>query len=375
MPFFKKHGRLIQILLIVSIPIVVSFCSGFWLSHLFTESQQKGEDGIRYKKIGVESQMLSDQLSQRLELFKIQAQWMGDLKKPAQALSAKTSQASGLRAWGELEMSPGLKGVQVKRFFQAPSVEKRLETEYLSRMIKEMSSHRTQVMADLENYGFHLPESSYDDAFKSGYGFSFLFQSLSDPKNVYLVLVDPSAFFSPFQSWVKHSQGGLSQSALFVLGKGVLVQSHPQQSLWKKLDEEPFFHYQMENVLKKVTFQTRGDFKLESNSWVRTSFIGFKNLPWAIAVSDLKLAPVKSGMGSGMVWLFAALLGLLILVCTGLASLYLSRNLVQLLPFTVVAPHSETLLHPHPSEEDSMLWAAGSENLKTQPSPQSGLDH
>ena len=382
MPFLKKHGRLIQILLIMSVPILVSFCSGFWLSYLFKESQHKGEDEIRYRKLVVESQMLSDQLYQNLESLKFQAQWMGELKNPGQVFLQTGARRSGVKAWSEFEVKAGLEGVKVRRFLKGASSSVGFDSQYLSKIVKEVTQNSSQVLSNLDHYGFHLLDSSYSEGVKEGGGYAFLFQSPTSKNLIHFVLVDPEVFFSPFQSWVKHSQGGLSQSALLVLGKGVMVQSHPSQSYWKKLSEEPFFRYQSQNVLKKVAIQARGDFKLDSNVWVRASLIGFKNLPWAIAVSELKLSSTSGFHSSGMVWLYAVFVGLLILASLVIASSHLARHLTQVVPLTLVKPVEESQSIQLAKsqqitklEEDSAFWMEGMNPLRLHHPSQSELDH
>ena len=358
MPWHKKHGRLIQIMMMVSIPILVSFCSGVWLSHLVTESQYKGMEGIQSRKLVVEAQMLADQLTERMNLFRMQASMIAQLKSPSLPFSQGSLQnLNGIILWAELDFNSGSsKKVEVRRSVRNTQIEERVASLYLSKYINKLELSHSKVSSALQMHGIYVPESVSESIDDKLAGYSLLFQAQGSSRLAYLVLVDPLQVFAPFQQWQRHSQGGLSQSALLGSNAQVLSQSHSDSLLLKKLMDHPFFRFQLDKLTQRIIFQGKGAFNLDGGSSIQASFLALTHLPWVIVVGEKSSVISPLPWHHGVLWFYAVLVLLAIFSSAWLVSLYLEKNLKQVMPVTLVAPRSDVVLneqHSHHNEWNS----------------------
>ena len=374
MPWLKKHGRLIQIMMMVSIPILVSFCSGVWLSHLFTESQYKGVGESQSRKLVVEAQMLADQLTQKVDDLKVQASMIAQLHTSLSPRSEVLfSPRSGITLWAELELQGNSSGrVRVRRWVS--SLERGLEAQYLSKIVKELEQSRSKLSSALQYQGVYAPESVRLSGATNSPGYSLVFQGQDSNRTAHLLLVDPSLLFTPLQQWQRHSQGGLSQSVLLDAKSQVLSQSHPNSKWLEKLMGHAFFRFQLEKLTQRITFQGKGEFTLQEGSSIQASFLALPHLPWFIVVGEKKLsAQAFIPWQHGVLWLYSVLVFVVILSCLGFVSLYLEKNLKQILPITLVSARSD--LARGVSHSISNDWQSDAMHSPLPHPPVRDLDH
>lgn len=319
MRWVQSHGRLLVIMAVVSIPVLIGFGSGFWLSQEAMDIRQKQVESSRLQNVSAQAQMLVGMLKSEVEILRLQAKSM--------ATGTPHEIPGNLLHWAELEID-GNSLTRVKRVLKNPrwSGDAAMESSYLSSALKNLN------LQEILKQGVSILRMK-KDLNSGGEWLCFAFPSSESPQSVWLTLVDPSTAFQSYRNWARHSEGGKSRS--YLIGSDGRVLTHSQKNwIFSDMSGSNFYRDVIRKLLNGSLGSGFGEYTSMDRLPVASAFYRLGPLPLAVVVEEVNTSHLEKINELKILSLGGAailVLGVIIFGC----ALILGSYLVKVVTLTV----------------------------------------
>jgi hypothetical protein len=316
---------------IISIPVLIGFGSGIWLSQEAMTIRQQQAEVSKLKQVSVQAKMLVGMLTAEIETLKLQA-WNIALH-PTKEVEGK------ILHWAELEGD----GVSLTRVKQVArnlhwNGDDGVEATYLNSALRSLNLQETR------DRGVSLLRIK-KDLNSGGEWLSLAFPSPNSPGAVVLALVDPATVFQSYRTWASHSDGGKSRS--YLLGSDGRVLTHSQKNwIFSDMSGLPLYREMIRKMLNGAVGSGYGEFTSMDQLPAATAFYRLGLLPLAVVVEEVNSHRLEKLDELKVISLGGVALFVLAGIVLG-SALILSSYLVKVVTLTIRPEESEGLGEEH----------------------------
>ncbi len=330
----RSHGRLMSILVLVSIPTFCGLVAGFWISQEMMDDKQEELLEWRRKQVSSLAEAFKETLVGEIEALRGEAQALTALQKDEAA--HRILPRGRLLHWAELKTKDSLI-LEVKKTKRNPhwNATPMTEEAYLRLLSQNLKP------SEVAKNGFWVERVPQDPSGLVEW-LSFSYPSLSPDGGIVSVLIDSSQAFQSYQRAISQLEGQTFRSYLVGRDGRILFSS---QKSWKgkDLSSSALFQDQIQAVMNGAWRGGSGEtMSLDQNS-VATAYLRVGHLPLVVVTEQvIKQTTRSSGNGLFLSGVLILTLSMVTFLCSYLLKSFLFKvvTVTQKIPVQVRKPES-----------------------------------